>query len=144
MSITAAMCLSLLVKTTIADDCMYQTTRETVPIGTRSKVKLEFSTSYLLKSGAYVSVVNWDCRRIGKRILIFIPSDQKSKIEAFDIFKSVAGIEISNYFRKSFDESNGKQHSEDKVEIEGMEISEFSMMDNMYERVYTVTYSTPD
>ena len=144
MAIALALCMSLAMESATADDCIYQPTKESVPVGTKSKVKLEYSTSYLLKSGAYVSVVNWDCRRIGKRIFIFIPSGQKLTINAFEVFKSVAGIEISSHFKKSFDASSEQQDFKDKVEIEGMEISEFSHTDNLYEQIYTITYATPD
>lgn len=110
----------------------------------KSRVQSEFATSYLLRNGVYLSVVSWNCRRIGKRVLIVVPESERIKIDTFGIFESVVGKEIAKSFKKSFDAAGKQQEFSEQIEIDGMESAEFSSRSNFYEQVFTIIYATPD
>lgn len=125
--------------------CIYSAQRESRPPGVISAVKSKDSASYFLRSGAYVNVVSWSCTRLGKRLLIVVPSSSDNPKYVESVLVAIGGKEIATAFKDVLEKATEKYGAtRSDVKIDGYESASIDLQKDEYESRYVVTYYTSD
>ena len=126
-------------------NCTYAAQKETRPTGVLATVKSKDLVSYFLRGGAYVNVVSWSCRRLGKRLLIVVPASNDSQKFVETILTTVTEKEIVGAFRSTLEKAAGKYGvTKADLKIDGYEGVSIEVQKDEYESKYVVTYYTAD
>lgn len=125
--------------------CLYQRQKESKPAQISSAVALADSKSYLLKDGAFLSVVTWDCQRIGKRLLLEMPASVDREERVASIVGQIAGEEVRGALLSASKGSWTKYgHFTFDLSVRGVEHASVEIDRNEYGSRYVVLYYTSD
>lgn len=125
--------------------CLYSKQRESRPPNVISSVRDENSVSYMLRGGMYANVVTWECSRLGKRVLIEIPTASDGKRAVETIIKSVAGDKVYSAFSAALNESASKYGvMKFSRNVEGFDIATIEVQRDEYGSRYVLIYYTSD
>lgn len=127
-----------------ADDCLYQKSTQSRPSGVLATAKSGESVSYLLKDGSYANVVEWNCSRLGKRILLVVPGEDQNAAKAYRLFAKIADRTVVDKFATAFPEASKQKNFEKSIQIDGYEVAKLIVRRSDYASEYLVEYYTSD
>lgn len=125
-------------------DCLYKAQAEKYPPGMVGRAIADGGISYFLKNGTYVSVLNWNCRRVGQRIFIVVPAKFDDPKYVAELLASQSEKEIAQAIPSLIKNNRKDGRSEIGLELYSYEFGSLTIDKSFYETIYTVLYYTSD
>ena len=127
-----------------SEECLYKK-REPIKLPNAVvSAKGEDSTSFFLRGGVYLDIVEWSCSRLGKRILVVVPKAKDSSGFVYDLIVKIAGASVATEFKSLIRSSFELDDFSRSIEIQGFEAASYSVHRSDYEAIYTILYYTSD
>jgi len=128
----------------VTTGCQYNPVKIGKPSDVVSLINRNNSTFFLLKTGAYVEVTDWSCKRYGKRIFLVVPVEHDSEKYVNTILSKLIDKDILVSIKQGLRKSFSKDEFDADLGLTGYEESKISIHRTEYEAVYLITYYTPD
>lgn len=125
-------------------DCLYKPVPEKFPPGMLSRVLRGEERSYFLKNGTYITVLDWNCRRVGRRILIIVPQKFDDSAYITKLIESQTEKEVIQPIVRLINSNKKNGRFDFILDLDSYEFGSVSINRDTYETAYEVLYYTSD
>lgn len=144
LNVNAGAAKTDMARVTALEGCLYRSTAPIKIPTALTSTKGADSTSFLLRGGTYVDIVEWNCSRLGKRIFIVVPKSKDSVESVNSLLTKISQATVARSFKNLVSSSFGKEEFFQMVDIDGYEFASYAVRRTDYESIYTIIYYTAD